>query len=366
MFIRCEQELLAASLGIVTRAMPSRTTIPVLENVFIETAQDHINMICTDLQLGIQTQMEAQVEEEGCFLLPGRLLSDMVRKLPKGEVTIQIKNKKAIIRCSSSRFTLTCHEPDEFPSLPDVVSSKPIILPQKSMREMIRQTYFAASADESRIILTGVLMELHGNSMRTVALDGFRLALHQCPLGEDYGDMKAVIPAKSLAEVSKVLTEDDEKVYLTITPTHFMADVGNTRVITRLLEGEYIKYTQILPGEWQTRALVNCAEMSASIDRASTMAREDSSNLIRLSMTQGDLVMTADSEIGKVVEKLSVELEGKDLEIAFNAKYMADVLKSVEDESVYLCFNTNVSPCVIRPVQGDTFLFLVLPVRVYA
>lgn len=366
MYIRCEQELLAAGLGIATRALPARTTMPVLENIYMETRDGAIHIICTDLQKGIQTQVEADVEEEGTILMPGRIFYEVIRKLPKGEVEIRTDGSRAEIHCQTSRTTLSCMEASEYPSLPDVVSSLPIILRQEEFKEMIRQTAFAASLDESRPILTGVLLEITGNQLRLVALDGFRLAMCQCQMGEDYGSLSAVVPASSLGEIGKILTGGDAKVQLTLTGTHLLADMGETRFVARLLEGEFIKYTQILPSEWQTRAKVECAAFAAAIDRASTLAREGRNNLIRLSMSQGNMTLYADSDYGKVEENIPVELEGKDLEIAFNARYMGDVLKNVSQEAMYLCFNTNVSPCVIRPVEGEGFLFLVLPVRIYA
>lgn len=366
MYIRCEQELLAAGLSVATRTLPARTTMPVLENIYIETATDHINIVCTDLQKGIQTQVEAEIEEEGIILMPGRIFYEMIRKLPKGEVEIRVEGGRADIRCGNSHTTLSCQDPGEYPSLPDVVSSLPIILRQEDLKEMIRQTAFAASLDESRPILTGVLLEISGSTLRTVALDGFRLAMRQLTLGDDYGGLSAVVPASALGEIGKILTGGDDKVYLTLTDTHLLADMGSTRFVTRLLEGEFIKYTQILPGEWQTRAKVDCAAFGSAIDRAATLAREGRNNLIRLSMNQSGMTLYADSDFGKVEEVIPAEMEGKDLEIAFNARYIGDVLKNMNDETAYLCFNTNVSPCVIRPAEGDAFLFLVLPVRIYA
>lgn len=199
-----------------------------------------------------------------------------------------------------------------------------------------------------------------------VALDGYRLALRQASLPAQPGSLSAVAPAASLGEIAKILSGDEEDpAEITLTGSHLFVRVGHTKFVTRLLEGEFIRYRQILPVDWQTRILVNVRQMMQAIERASTLAREGRNNLIRFSIDGSVLQIRSNSEIGNAQERVPIELEGKEIEIAFNARYLADVFKNIDDEEAYLCFTTNVSPCIIRPVDGDHFLYLVLPVRIF-
>ena len=366
MKILCSKEQLNSALSVVGRALPSRTPLPVLEGILVEAESDTVRLMATDLRLGVETTFPATVLEAGVTVLPGKLLLDVARRLPEGEVEISCEDTTAHLRCQGSHTSLQMMAAEEYPALPEVESSRPLYLDLDTFRDMIRQTVYAASLDESRPILTGVLLELKGERLRLVALDGFRLALRQCSLGEDYGELQAVCPAHALSEIGKIVGGADDKVRLTLTPTHLMAEVEGVRVVTRLLDGEYIKYRQILPAEWQSRAQIDVKVLSDAIDRASTVAREGRNNLVRLNLSTGEMLLSADSEFGKVQEKVPLALEGEGLEIAFNARYLSDMLKNIDDEAVYLCFNTNISPCVVRPLEGADYLYLVLPVRIYA
>ena len=367
MRLRLSKDQLNSALSIVTRALPSRTTMPILEGIYLEAEGDHAKMICTDLQKGIETELPAMILEEGSTVLPGRLFTEVARKLPDGDVEISVEEGTITMDCLFSHTTLQAQDPEEYPSLPTVESAIPIVVGQLKFKDMIRQTIFAAATEELRPALTGPLLEINGQVCRLVALDGFRLALRQTVLGEDYGSLSAVIPGASLQDIAKVLSSsEEEKMRLTLTATHLLADMGNTRFITRLLDSEYVKYSQILPSEWQTRVRVSTAEFAAALERASTLAREGRNNLVRFLLGSSEMTMKADSEMGQAVERINCQMEGEELEIAFNARYMNDVLKNLDEDEMYLCFNTNISPCVIRPVEGEDFLYLVLPVRIYA
>jgi DNA polymerase-3 subunit beta len=198
-----------------------------------------------------------------------------------------------------------------------------------------------------------------------VALDGYRLALRKESLSAPCGESSVVVPAKSLAEISRILLDTDETVEIMITKTHLVLDMGCTRMTTRLLEGEYIKYKQILPTDHKTRVRLNRQELATSVERASLMAREGKSNLVKLSFSMDTLTITANNELGKINEEVGIDLSGSELDIAFNAKYFTDVLRTLDDEEIYLDMNSNISPCVVRPVQGDKFYYLILPVRLF-
>jgi DNA polymerase-3 subunit beta len=209
-------------------------------------------------------------------------------------------------------------------------------------------------------------MEIEKGELRMVALDGFRLSLRQTSLESDYSSMSAVVPSTSLGEIGKIMDAGgEEKARITLTDSHLFIHVGSTKFVTRLLEGEFIRYRQILPTDWQTRILVDVRQIAQAIDRASTLAREGRNNPIRFSIAGSQLQIRSNSEQGNNREIVPVQLEGKEIEIAFNARYLSDVFKILDAREVYLCFTTNVSPCVIRPAEGEDFLYLVLPVRVY-
>ena len=238
-------------------------------------------------------------------------------------------------------------------------------MPQGVLRDMIGRTLFAIAVDESRPILTGCLLEIGQQELRVVALAGFRLALRREPIVGPQEPVSAVVGGKILGDISKTLNESEDPVAIRVSRSHIQLEIGKTRIVARLLEGEFIRYRQILPDEWQTRISVSRAELGSAIDRASLIAREGKNNLVCFKIDGEELQVTSNSESGDVEERIAIATEGKDLTIAFNVRYITDVLKALSDDEVYMRFNSNVSPCVICPIQGEAYLYLVLPVRVF-
>lgn len=367
MQFRCEVTDLVAGLSVVNRALAARSTMPILEGVLLETSPQGLRLTCTDLALGIETVVSAEILEEGRTVMPGRLFSEIVRKLPGGIVEITTDETfHSVIRCQNSRTSLAGMNPMEYPELPQVEDGNLVTMQQNALRDIIQKTCFAIATDETRPILTGCLMEITPEEIRLVALDGFRLALRRVMLAQQIEAMQAVIPGKVLSELAKVLNDTDETVALNIGRTHLTADMGNTRVVTRLLEGEFIRYNQILPTDWQTKVKVRRADLENAIDRASLIAREGKNNLVRFHIAGDKLVLTSNAELGDAQEEMEILVEGKDIDIAFNVRYVSDVLKALEDEEICLRFNSNVSPCVLCPPEGDDYIYLVLPVRVFS
>ena len=366
MRFRCEVSKLMSGLSIANRALASRSSLQILEGVLLETCPQGLRLTCTDLALGIETVVAADIIEEGRAVLPGKLFGEIVRKLPDGTMEVSTNdNMAAQIRCQNSRTNLAGMNPLEFPELPQVEDGNLVSLPQNVLRDTIQKTCFAIATDETRPILTGCLLEITAAEIRLVALDGFRLALRVVEHEQEIEPMQAVIPGKVLSELAKVLSDDEAPVGLNIGQTHLSVDMGVTRVVTRLLEGEYIRYRQILPADWQTRMKVQRDALEKAIDRASLIAREGKNNLVRFQISECQLTLSSNAELGDVEEQLDVDVEGKDIEIAFNVRYMSDVLKVLEEEEICLCFNSNVSPCVICPPEGNGYTYLVLPVRVF-
>ena len=368
MRFNCQVSELMAALSTVSRALAVRSTLQVLEGVLVESCPEGLKLTCTDLALGIETSIAAEISEDGRVVLPGRLFGEIVRKLPGGTVEISVNDRyAATIRCQSSRTTLAGLNPVEYPELPQVEGGSRVSIAQKTLKDMVQKTCFAIATDETRPILTGCLMEISEQEVRMVALDGFRLAMRRADLAQPVEQpVQAVVGGKMLSELAKVLADEEEPVELNIGRTHLSADMGSTRVVTRLLEGEYIRYRQILPTEWQTRIQVKCEDLGNSIDRASLIAREGKNNLVRFHIEGDTLTLTSNAELGDVQEQMNILTEGKDMDIAFNVRYISDVLKVLGEESVCMRFNSNVSPCVICPPEGEDYLYLVLPVRVFA
>ncbi len=371
MKFECSAQELVYGLINATRALSPRPALQILDGVLVSADDGEVNLTCSDGSLTIRSSVKASVSEPGEVVLPGKLLTEICRKLPEGTVTFSMNEKLAVtVRCRQSRSTLTGMSSDEFPPMKDLVNSHALHLPQKRLREMISKVTFAIAVQESRQALTGSLMEVTKDEMRIVALDGFRLALQRVhdnfvlPDGVDI--LKAIIPGRVMNELTHILADDDDSMAtFHFDKTHMMAIIGDTTLVTSLLAGDYINYRQILPTNWLTRVTVKRKELQEAIERASLMAKEGKNNLVRMSVSDGDLKITSMSELGDVQEDLEAHLEGELIDIAFNSRYISDVIKNVDEECCTLCMNTNVSPCVISPLDGDGYLYLVLPVRVY-
>ncbi len=357
---------LVNALSVTTHALSPRSTMPILEGVLLETASEGLRVTCSDGAMTISSVAPATIEEEGRIVMPGRLFCDVIRKLPGGEMLFSAgQNMIATIKCAGSRTTIAGKPADLFPSLPEINAESRVELPQPMLRDMIQQTSFAVSTDETRKILTGCLLEIVAGEARMVALDGFRLAVRMAPIAPDIPQLSAVIPSKLLQELSKIVSGGEEDmVTLTFGASQLLAELGSTRIFATLLEGEYIKYRQIIPTAWKTLVKVlDRGQLALCVERASLMAKESKTNLITLTISDSLMTITSNSEMGDVYEEIQVETEGEDLKIAFNVKYITDVIRAIDDDELYLRFNSGVSPCVIVPAEGNAYTYMVLPVR---
>lgn len=356
---------LNAATSTVIKAVSVKNTLQILEGILIEATKDGIRLKCSDLSLQIETTIPAAIEEEGAIVVPGRLFSDMTRRLPAETVEITCAENTVTIQCGRFNTTLQGMPASDFPDMPRIEGGLEVQLTQRKVRDIVRQTIFATAQDDTKPILTGLLVEFEQDRIIAVALDGYRLALRRESCVLNATDQKAVLPAKSMLEISRILQGDDDPIKITFAKTHVLFDMEHTRIVTRLLDGEFIRYRQILPSESNTRVRLNRTELLNSIDRASLMAREDKSNLVKMEFARETLHISANSEMGRLNEEIQVALTGAEIKIAFNAKYFTDVLKALEDEELYLDMNNSISPCVVKPVQGDSFYYLILPMRIF-
>lgn len=373
MYFRVQTDEMNYGLGMVIRAVSPRPVKQVYDGVLIETVEDGLILTCTDGEISIKAHVNAMVEEDGCALLPAKLFAEMMRKQPVGEVEVKVDARmRAAIRSRGSNTSMACMEAEDFPDIRDVAGDHVVNLPCNKFRDAMSRVMFAVSTDESRKILTGILMEVYEKETLLVGLDGFRLSLQRIRaentlpdnLGKDH--IHAVAPGRVLGEVSKMLPDTDDIATVTFNSSHIMYSFGGIRVYATLLTGEYIDYQKILPATWTTEVLVMRSDFSDAIDRCSLMAREGKNNLIYLHvMPEGKMELTANAERGDVHEELEIGFTGNELNIAFNSRYLIDIIHNVEGEKVRMCFNSNVSPCMLKPVEGDDFTFLVLPVRIF-
>lgn len=354
-------------MGMVVRALSSRAPRPCLEGVFIETVDEGIQLTCSDGQMTIRSIVPATVKEDGCALMPAKLLHELLRRLD-GEIDIRsdASTLKAVITANGSNTDMVCMDAVDFPDVNEVRGGFIVTMPQDKFASAVSRIIFALSADETRRILTGCYMEVYREEVLFVCLDGFRLAMqkvyatHELPADKE--TVSAIIPGNIISEIARMAGDTKDEMDIAFTQTHLCATIGNTKVYTPLIPGEYINYRQILPVSWTTSVKLDRTQLIGAIERAALMAREGN-NLLKLHIDDRQLTIMANTERGNAVEKVEVYFDGAPLDIAFNAKYLLDVVRNIDTSEITMRFNTNVSPCVICPVKGNQYTYLVLPVR---
>lgn len=364
MIFICEKQKLLDAILITQKAITGKSTMPLLEGIYINAEKEGVTLIGSDMDISIQTKIDADVLEEGKVVIDSKIFGEIIRKLPNSEVKIEIlQNDTVQITCEKSVFNVVYMNADDYPSLPEIDSNNSLDFPQNILKNMIKGTSFAIAQDEARPILQGILFQIKEKQLHLVALDGYRLAIRTEYVDND-SDLEVVIPGKTLNEVSKILEDTDELVSIHFTANHILFDLGSTKIISRLLEGNFVNYKSLLPQEHKILVSVNKQQLQNGIERASLMAKEGNSYLIKLDIKGDTIIITSNSQLGKVREEVSVELQGDDIEIAFNSRYLIDVLKNLEDDTIYMEMTSSVSPCVIRSEQSNNYKYLVLPVRI--
>ena len=364
----CNQQILAKALNTVSKAVSNRTTIPILKGIMIKaTEEGSLILTASDLEISIKKEINADVQEPGAIVVMAKLFGDIIRKLPNEDILISCdESGTVLIKTSFSEFNVVSFPTDEFPEIGNKEEgSESITLDRDIFREMIRKTSFAASVDESKGVLTGILTEIDEDFIKMVSLDGFRLALVKENM-KSASPNKFIIAAKVMNEISKIISEDedDSDINILLGEKREVINVGSNEIIIRRMEGEFIKYNDILPTENTTKVTVSKEMLLESIERASLLSREGKNNLIKMIIKNDLMTITSRSEEGNVKEEIIVEKTGNDLEIGFNSKFVLDVLKVIDDEQISLNFKTGVSPCVVKPVDGDQYEYLILPVRI--
>lgn len=363
----CSQAILSKAINTVSKAVSVRTTIPILKGILLSVKNGRLTLSASDLDMSIETTIDVQNSEDGNSVVSAKLFGEIIRKLPNTLVTAYKDNNNQFnINCVGSNFNIISLPSEEFPVIKGIESKNFIEIKKENFINLIKKTAFAASIDEKKGILTGTLLNFEKNNLEMVALDGFRMAVAKDEI-ETGLEKKIVVPAKILNEVNKILQEEDgDTLSLLVDDKKIEIRTEDTVVIARLLEGDFIKYNDIIPVSYKTRMVVGREDILNSIERASLLAKEGKNNLIKITLENGNVDIASRSDEGNVNEHVSAEVEGENIVIGFNSKYLIDVLKAVEDEEIAFEMGTSVSACILKSVDSDKYTYLVLPVRITA
>jgi len=359
----CEGLDLSNAILKVIKAISSKTPNEILECIKITAKGDYLTLLATDTEIAIEKTIRAEILEEGEALVQGKLFNELVKKLEEEQIELSLDGSALKVRYGDSEGFIQTKPLEDFPVINKNINENSFTMSQKDFKDLIAMTAFSSSQDDSRPILKGCKIEVEDGKVNCIALDGFRLAVCKKELTHSTGNFNCIVPSRTLVEITRLLDKDEELVTVIIQKNMLMVEVSSTVLISRLLEGEYLNYKQIIPNEFLTILRVSKAQLLSSIERAAIVAR-GMKNLIKFDIKEGNMNISANSELGKVDENIMINLDGKDVVIAFNSKYLTDIFRVIEDDFVYIYLNSSIAPCVIKPYQGEGYLYLILPIRI--
>ncbi len=361
-----QKDDLQNAINIVLKAVPSRTTMTILECILIDAMDGQIKLTANDMELGIETKVEGTIEDGGRIALDARLFSEIVRKFSGGDSPIIIESDaryNTVISCDNSVFNIQGRDGEEFSYLPYIEKDHYVCLSQFSLKEVIGQTIFSISPNDSNKMMTGELFQVHMDVLKVVSLDGHRMSIRNVALKDSYDDIKVIVPGKTLSEISKILSGDSEKeVLIYFSKNHILFEFDDTVVVSRIIEGEYFRIEQMLSSDYATKVTVNRREFLDCIDRASILIRENDKKPIILNITDGVMQLKMNSSFGTMNAELLIRKTGNDLMIGFNPKFLLDALRIIDDEEVDLYMMNPKSPCFIKD-ENENYIYLILPVN---
>lgn len=364
MKIICSRTNLLHGVNIVSKAVPSRTTMAILECILIDASTNEIKLTANDMELGIETRIEGEIAERGVIALDARIFLEIVRKLPDNDVTIETDSSfKTVITCEKAKFNIIGKSGEDFSYLPYIERNHPVMLSQFTLKEVIRQTIFSISDSDNNKLMTGELFEMKENQLKVVSLDGHRISIRKIELKEAYPDCKVIVPGKTLQEVSKIVPGDaSEFVSIFFTENHIVFEFDKTTVVSRLIEGEYFKIDQMLSSDYETKIKINKRELLDCIDRATLLVKEGDKKPIIMNVTDENMELKINSFIGSMNEDIDIQKSGKDILIGFNPRFFIDALRVIDEEEVTLYMVNPKAPCFIKD-DNETFIYLILPVN---
>jgi len=365
----CNSKELVNALSVATRVMASHSPMEILEGILLDVDADTntITVTASDGNMTSLTQIPAEVITDGIAVMPGRFFADIIRKLPDGRMEANLSQSFVLsVKCGYSHFNIAGRPADSFP-VPEQVDAQNVVeVSQPVLKDMINTVAFAIPDEDTRKVLTGGCVNIRNGVMDLVGLDGYRMGMRTARLDDEAANARSIIPVKALEEISRLMSDSaEEKARLCFGKNRLLVEAGNTRFFCSLIEGEYIDYKRVIPGSFTVKATVNRERFAGCVERASLIARQSKNNLLKLSVGDGAVIMTASSEAGDVREELDADVMGS-LDISFNVKYLTEIARVVSGENIVLNMNTPVTPCVISPDEGDGFTYLVLPVRTNA
>ena len=360
----CSKASLLKGVSIVSKAVPSRTTMPILNCILIDASANEIKLTANDMELGIETVIEGEIEERGIIALDAKFFSEIVRKLPDNDVVIESDDTfQTTITCEKAKFNIVGKSGEDFSYLPYIEKNESISISQFTLKDVVRQTIFSIADNDTNKLMTGELFEINENRLRVVSLDGHRISIRNIELKESYSPLKVVVPGKTLQEISKILTgEAEDMVDIFFADNHILFEFDETKVVSRLIEGEYFHIDQMLSSDYDTKVKINKREFLSCIDRATLLILEGDKKPIILNIQDGSLQLKINSFVGSMNEEIEIEKEGKDLLIGFNPKFFIDALRVIDDEEVTLYMVNPKAPCFIKDDAG-TYVYLILPVN---
>lgn len=360
----CSKANLLKGVNIVSKAVPTRTTMAILECILIDASTNEIKLMANDMELGIETKIEGEIVERGVIALDAKIFSEMVRKLPDNDVTIETDNSfKTVISCEKSKFNIIGKSGDDFSYIPYIERNDSIVISQFTLKEVIRQTIFSISDNDNNKIMTGELFEINDNQLKVVSLDGHRISIRTIELKNHYENKKVIVPGKTLQEISKIIPGSaEEDVIIYISDNHIVFEFETTTVVSRLIEGEYFKIDQMLSSDYETKVKINKRELLNCIDRSTLLVKEGDKKPIIMNITDGNMELKINSFIGSMNEDIDIEKDGKDIMIGFNPKFFIDALRVIDEEEVSLYMVNPKAPCFIKDEEG-TYTYLILPVN---
>lgn len=364
MKIVCSKSNLAKGVSIVSKAVPSKTTMPILECILIDATLDVIKLTANDMELGIQTEIEGEIIDHGMIAIDARIFSEIVRKLPDSDVIIETdENLQTSIVCEKANFNISGKSGEDFTYLPVIEKNRMITMSQFTLKEVIRQTIFSIADSENNKMMTGELFEINQNILRVVSLDGHRISIRRIELKEDYDHQKIVVPGKTLLEISKILSgEIDREIQMYFTGNHIVFEFDHTIVVSRLIEGEYFRIDHMLSSDYEIKVRINKKELLNCIDRATLLVKEGDKKPIIMNINDEVMELKIKSQLGSMNEEIYITKEGKDLLIGFNPKFLIDALRVIDDEEVDLYLMNAKAPCFIKN-DSESYIYLILPVN---
>lgn len=364
MHIICPREELQKGVSIVSKAVSSKTTMPILECILIQTKEGRILMTANDMELGIETEIHGLIEDNGRIAIDAKIFSEIVRRLPENNVSIETDDNDSVkIQCEKIKFAIPGKNADEFPFIPAVEKMNCVTLSQFTLKEIVRQTIFSISDNENNKMMSGELLDINGHSLRIVSLDGHRISIRKVELKDSYQPIKVVVPGKTLGEVSKILSgSTDSEVHLYFTANLIMFEFDDTIVVSRLIEGEYFRIDQMLNSDYDTKLTVNKKEMLSCIDRTTMLIKDSDKKPIIIGITDDNMEVKLNSSYGSMKEELTVDKKGKDIMIGFNPKFLIDALRVIDDETINVYMINPKAPCFIKD-DDETYIYLILPVN---